>query len=671
MTHPADHAVRQRALDVASSFIVRAPAGSGKTRLLIQRYLALLATVDAPEEVVAITFTRKAAAEMRERVLRALAAARLPASEADADHDNLDLARAVLRRADAQHWQLDCETARLRIQTIDALNASITRQMPLAARFGAQPESVDDAGALHREAARATIALIEETSTGQPAAAHVAALLAHVDNDVRALETLLARMLAAREKWLRHLHGFDDRTALEGALQRARTRAVAEVARHFPHGEKIETLALVRFSRPLRPEHRASAGVSLYDVPQVWPDPETDEAALPFWTMVATLLLTQSGGLRKPGGINVNAGFPLGETAEEKREYGAWKIRMKDLLERLQQGPDAWIAPLAGLRNLPDAAYREPDWQILNAITSLLPVATAMLWHTFAQRGQCDFAEISQAAIRALGTDDEPTDLSIALDYRIRHMLVDEFQDTSFAQFELLEKLVRGWSQDHNGGDGRTFFAVGDPMQSIYRFRNAEVGLYLRALKFGVGSVELEPLELSVNFRSALPVVDWINTAFAALMPSATNDDLNCVPFAASAAHAGAATQGAVRVHAMLRRAPDSEEEPDADAPDDSSLAEASTVVRLVRAALDEPAPAKTAILVRSRTHLRGIVPALKAAGIDFKAVELDALAERGVVRDLVALTRALLHPADRVAWLSLLRAPWCALTSPELAILV
>jgi ATP-dependent helicase/nuclease subunit A len=120
------------------------------------------------------------------------------------------------------------------------------------------------------------------------------------------------------------------------------------------------------------------------------------------------------------------------------------------------------------------------------------------------------------AAQRALGEPEEPTDLALSLDYQIRHLLVDEFQDTSVSQFSLLEKLTAGWQR----GDGRTIFVVGDPMQSIYRFREAEVGLFLKACGDGIGAIPLELVRLSANFRSDKGIVDWVNATFPSVLPT-------------------------------------------------------------------------------------------------------------------------------------------------------
>src|SRR4029078_13392071 len=129
-----DSAARAAALDPTRSFIVQAPAGSGKTELLIQRYLALLATVDEPEQVVAITFTRKAAAEMRGRVRRGLESAAAgekgysPHREA-----TLALARTAVARDVELDWALLAQPRRLRIDTLDAFNAWLARQLPVPA----------------------------------------------------------------------------------------------------------------------------------------------------------------------------------------------------------------------------------------------------------------------------------------------------------------------------------------------------------------------------------------------------------------------------------------------------------------------------------------------------------------------------------------------------------
>jgi ATP-dependent helicase/nuclease subunit A len=265
----------------------------------------------------------------------------------------------------------------------------------------------------------------------------------------------------------------------------------------------------------------------------------------------------------------------------------------------------------------------------------------------FRERGETDFTEISLAAAAALGGEDEPTDLALALDHRIQHLLIDEFQDTSVTQRDLIAKLVAGWEP----GDGRTLFLVGDPMQSIFRFREAEVGLFAEAAGAGIGAVRLEPLRLETNFRSGRGIVEWVNAAFAKVL---LVDDVaaGAVRFAASSAVNPSEAGPEVSIHPFF---------------DKDENGEAARVVELIGEIRRRDSGASIAILVRARTHLPAILRALRRAALRYRAVEVDELGERAVTRDLQALTRALLHPADRVAWLAILRAPWCGLTLADL----
>src|SRR6188474_579672 len=138
----ADAMARERALDAGQSFIVQAPAGSGKTTVLTQRYLKLLAAVEQPEQVLAITFTRKAAGEMRERVQAALAGAIEVRSPADAL--TLELAGAARAHASRRGWGLEESAARLRIQTIDAFNGYLANSLPITSHNGFGRGIADD-----------------------------------------------------------------------------------------------------------------------------------------------------------------------------------------------------------------------------------------------------------------------------------------------------------------------------------------------------------------------------------------------------------------------------------------------------------------------------------------------------------------------------------------------
>ncbi len=628
---------RERACDVRESVIVQAPAGSGKTSLLTERFLALLAVVDVPEEIVAITFTRKAAAEMKTRVLDALAGAEREAAEENGARMRAH-ARAALARSREKGWDLLAHPARLNIRTIDSFCAALARQMPLAARFGEMPALVDDAHELYREAARA---LLAEMETGQPWSAAIATLAAHLDNDLPRAEALLAEMLARRDHWLRHVTRGADPGAVRAELEAAMARAVREELQALraaaPAALASGIVALGRYTAG------NLAGAVATMPPDVWERlndlPGADGHDLDAWRGIAALLLRDNGALRKT--VDVRHGFPKGK---EGTPADARKQQMLALLNALAAHGD-FIARLHAARALPAPRYDDRQWEVLAALTTLLPAAVAQLRLIFAARGCADHTEVAQAALRALGTDAEPTDLLLALDYRIRHVLVDEFQDVSLTQNELFRRLTAGWTP----GDGRTFFVVGDPMQSIYRFREAEVGVFLRAQERGIGGVALTPLRLSANFRSQRGIVEWVNAAFGAIFPSRGDVETGAVAYAPAHATRPAAPGTAVTVHPFF-------------SPD--RIAEARRVVEIVRAADDG---ARIAILVRSRGHLSEIAPRLRAAGVRFRAIEIERLGERPVVQDLLALTRALMHPADRVAWLAVLRAPWCGLTLADL----
>ncbi len=519
----ADQAERDAALDVTASFIVQAPAGSGKTALLVSRYLRLLEAVDKPEEIVAITFTKKAAAEMRERVLEEVPAELAP---------------------------------RLRIQTIDALCAALTSRMPVLAKFGAQPRIGEDPALLYHEAAARTLAEVT------PPAAR---LLAHLDNNVGAATGLLGAMLERRDQWLR-------------STGRAPTRKELELALRVERGRLLEQ------ARRLHPQ--AS--------PQL--------------------------------------------AREMLRKDGSWRAGAPEDL-RAVPGLEEMLGLLL---IMPPESFSDQQWQALEAILALLNPAVAQLRVLFAERGEVDFTEVAHGALAALGSPEEPADLLLSMDAQVRHLLVDEFQDTSNSQWELLERLTGGWQE----GDGRTVFVVGDPMQSIYRFRDAQVGLFLRARREGLPNVQLERLTLSTNFRSQGAIVSWVNRVFPRVLPALEDEASGAVPYSPSVAFHDADDEGEPSLELFATRED-----------------EAKRVVELLA-----EARGRTAILVRNRSHLDEIVPALKASGVRFRAVEIEQLGERQVVQDLFALTRALTHLGDRVAWLAILRAPWCGCTPEELA---
>jgi ATP-dependent helicase/nuclease subunit A len=637
----SDAAARQRAIDPTRSFIVQAPAGSGKTELLTQRYLRLLATVDAPEQILALTFTRKAAAEMRTRILQAVDAAQgAPPTQ---PHKRLtwDLARAV-READARHgWSLLQHPARLRIQTIDALNASLARRLPVLAGTGAALEPTGDPFPLYELAARR---LIERLGEDSAVAEQLEVLIVHLGNRVDRIVELLCDLLAKRDQWLHPImraRGTENlRGALEGTLQALVERHLRLLCDAFGVARCLELTELLEYSANnlLADDKTSAARREMLEAALAHLRLDADRDCLPAWRAISAMLLKQDGELY--ASITARQGFPT-----TNREM---KSRMLDLLKELGEEPHA-CESLLELRALPDPFYSEAQWRTLEALLELLPAAVVELQAVFQVHGKADYVEVALRALQSLGPADEPTDLALAFDHRLQHILVDEFQDTSFAQLDLLERLTAGWVD----GDGRTLFCVGDPMQSIYRFRQAEVGLFIELQRHGLRDLRLEPLRLETNFRSMPQIIEWVNQVFPSVLDARSDAEQGAVQYSPSvAAREG---EGAVRVHPLV----------DAD-----SSAEAQRVVEVVQSALAQDEDGRVAVLVTARTHVAAIARALAEARIAFQAIEIEQLRERPVVQDLMALTRALVHVADRTAWLAVLRAPWCGLSLSDLHVL-
>src|SRR5690606_11017266 len=383
--------------------------------------------------------------------------------------------------------------------------------------------------------------------------------------------------------------------------------------------------------------------------------PDCDPQAAPLWLALTRTLLTTGDDWRKQ--VDKRCGFPAGNNADEKKLCKARKESMLQLLEAMRSD-DVLLEALIGLRHLPDAQYSELQWQILRQLMLLLPLLAAQLKVIFQQRGEVDYTEVAQAALYALGEAENPGELMLRLDARIRHILVDEFQDTSSSQFQLLEKLLEGW-QEHNATDEmqQTLFIVGDGMQSIYGFRAANVGLFLGARRRGVNGVPLHDAPLRVNFRSTPTIVDWVNQVFVRAFPSEEKIARGAVRYETSNAFNDDAAGREVRVF-------DLSDDPDRER-------EAAHCVTLVRQALNATSDGSIAILVRNRSHLRAIVPALSAAAISWRATDIDPLITRTAVRDLLTLFKALSNLADRIAWLALLRSPLIGLANADLLHLV
>ncbi len=645
----ADSDAREQALDLTRSFIVQAPAGSGKTELLIQRYLGLLGVVQLPEQILAVTFTRKAAGEMKSRIIDALHMAQNPSPpESEHQRRTWELAKAALLQNSKENWSLLENPTRLKIQTIDSFCAGLTQQMPILSRTGGGLSIEENAQDLYVETANRILALVE---SDLPIGEAIRIILGHLDNSKSSFLKRVIQLLQMRDQWMSEF--FDKfpvteklRIYLEEILAGLIETILEDTQNSFSPQSAVKLVPLAIYSgQNLGIENSDHPNVCLQSLTSTLPAPSVNN--LKQWKALANLLLTSAGELRKT--INVNMGFPSGKNNSIAQQM---KGDFFDLLDGLRTEGEL-LNLMKEIQNLPDPKFSDEEWMVLQATLNLLPEISATLRKIFIERQKTDFTEISLAASNALGEELNPTDLLLYLDTKIHHILFDEYQDTSFKQHTLLNKLTAGWVPD----DGRTLFIVGDPMQSIYRFRDAEVGIFLRTQREGLENIPLSPLSLKTNFRSQRKFVNWVNACFLTVFPNFNDEDLGAVKYSASSAALPEDPEPGTVLHPLPNSA-NSEER---------AKEEARRMADLVLSIRNNHPDRTIAILVRARTHLSAIVRQFQKAKIPIKAEEIDPLISRPAIQDLLALMRALLSHWDRTSWLSILRSPWCGLSLQDI----
>ncbi len=680
---PPDYSHRLRALDTSQSVLVEAPAGSGKTDLLTRRFLRLLSEVDEPGQIVAITFTRAATAEMVARIVAELEKAAARAAnheEIDSDEFSMEaLAAKAYEHSERKGWNLVELPGQLRVNTIDAFCRELAQRRPLLSGLGGEAEIVDDARVFYRRAARRTLEQIDGADAELREG--LRRLLLWRDNSWQELEDLLVEMLSKRERWMQELlfgEGFDWeklRAQLEKPFALAVREGLERLTGLFDQlpGASEEAIELARFAST---QERGGFCRDLAELPEFPRTPfdcaeelETAQAAM---VSLARLLLTQKGKFRSK--FTVADGFP----ADRKQE----KARVVELVARLGQiqGLDSALAAFFGL---PPARYTDDDWAIVRACFVLLRAAAPRLRIAFAESGVVDFTEVAQIALDALrGEDGIPSDSVLAFTDGIRHLLVDEFQDTSRRQHRLLAHLIAAWPER----EGRTCFVVGDPKQSIYFFRDADAELFPQVRESGLAIPDDAPFpfdceRLTANFRSARGLVGELNGFFDAVFAQKDGSGVEFADAEAFRADAEPDRAGArVQQHWEFMPATRSHEKDEQvkkriHEDRDSALkrAVASMVeviaerIKGIDAARAKGRKLRIAVLGRARAALVPVAEALRSAGIPFRAVELEKLGDRPEVRDALSIARALVNPQDRIAWLSLLRAPWCGLALADL----
>ena len=614
---PSDHQVRKKALG-QGSFIVQAPAGSGKTSLLVKRFLNRLLEVKSPKEVLALTFTNKAAAEMAQRLKEAL-------EGKSKDNEIKKIVEKISKHALKNKWD-EGYIDTLMVMTIDKLALRLIKQTPILSSSGVNFLTDEDPDDLYRETIRETI-----TSNAEN---HL--LFKYFDYDYHKLTEQLLALISKRDQWLPIVSGLlrsDDKNIEEiyGTYYTNELNIWVEekIKPNFTNEDLKELEIIVSYLADNKNIDRK--------------DKLRSSINYEFWFYIRDLILTKSGKqIRKK--IDTSSGFPATNVGKEIKERLLKLIKLKNNKFNI-------------LIDFFNVTYHKNIVDIYPLITPfclLLIDMVTRLNEKFKERRIIDFTQIMGNAVEAL----RDTHLPLILDQNISHILVDEFQDTNESQLIFIELLTQNFA----GNPEKSFFAVGDPMQSIYRFRKAEVEIFSRVQKNGISDLKLTSLFLEVNFRSNKNIIDWLNNSFSKAFPLIDDSDEGSVPYS-SCESSNNNLEGGMELIALTC---------DTKSKTAQYEAEALYVLNLIKDTRKSNPDASIAVLTRSKAHLNELITLInkKDTSIPIDAIEMSKILSNQTFQDILCLTKALFDFSDRTNWIAALKSPWCGLSINDLVLL-
>ena len=631
-----DAEARAFASDPAQNVVLEASAGTGKTTVLVARYVNLLARGVDPANILAITFTRKAAAEMRERIVRELRKA--------AELSTLDRARWTAIRD---------RLADIQISTIDAFCLSLLREFPLEADldpgFGMADET--EVPRLVDRSLDTSLAIFIALAKREPDLALVLAQLG-LNRTREGLAHLLQRRLVAWDVLDRFLArgpadlSADDvcRRAVDALVDLfAGARGAAGFAGFLDDGpvHQPRYLLLAQDLRRLG-DFRAAPNAAVRGV----------------MARIAAHFLKADGKARTSDRI-----YPYRN--EDYPNLAAGKRHRQEAL-RLSGGVEQVLR----------AFTRDLNVVLARGVRRMFAIALAQYQTALNERSLLDFSDVLQRAVALLSRMDEFSQSRYRLEGRYHHVLVDEFQDTSRKQWELISLLVKSWGEGLGLASNPSIFVVGDRKQSIYRFRDADVAVlheargFIDALRPG-GSARRSIVR---SFRAVPELLAFVNDVFAEVGQHARrvddfkyDDDDRFPPPDDDRERGGEAA--AEKPLAVIARAD----------PDACAAAVADEIARLLREAtvrdketgVRRPArPGDIGILFRSRASHREFEAALEARAIPTYVYKGLGFFDSDEIKDLSALIRFLANPSSDLRAAALLRSRFVRLSDAALAAL-